>query len=305
MVTIAEIAEFLKIADNVELFDKNAISEPIVHAAPINEAGAGDISFLTPNAKRASKVLAATHASLLIVGEKTALDRDILTRNGVKAAIRSLFPRLDFARIVQKSFTPPLPSGIHQSAIIDPAARIHPNVYIGPFTYVGKCFIDEGSVIYGHVHIYGNTRIGRNVIIHAGTVIGADGFGYAKSDDGTWTKFPHLGGVVIEDHVEIGANACIDRGALSDTVVRQGAKLDNLVHIAHNVVIGRNAMVIANAMIAGSTQVGDNAWIAPSAALIEKISIGENAKVGIGAVVIRDVKGGQTVMGEPARTIVE
>lgn len=301
MATISDIVTFLKALD-VDILAAEGLAAQILRAAPISDAGERDVAFLMGD-KRAEGMLAQARGALIIANSSIAFDRETLRRNGVKAVVRTQFPRLDFARIVQRFFTAPKPTGIHPSAIIDPGAQIHPSVYIGPFTYVGKCFIDEGTVVYGHVHIYGNARIGRNVIIHAGAVIGADGFGYAQADDGTWTKFPHVGGVVIEDNVEIGANTCIDKGALSDTIIRQGAKLDNLVHIAHNVDVGRNSMVIAHAVIAGSTRIGENAWIAPGAALIEKISVGDRAKVGIGAVVIRDIKAGQTVMGEPARTI--
>jgi UDP-3-O-[3-hydroxymyristoyl] glucosamine N-acyltransferase len=139
------------------------------------------------------------------------------------------------------------------------------------------------------------------VIIHAGTVIGADGFGYERNEDGTFEKFPHLGGVVIEDDVEIGANACIDRGTLAPTRIREGAKIDNLVHIAHNVDVGRHAAVIAHAMIGGGTRIGDYGWVAPCACLRDGIVIGTRSTVGLGAVVTKSIGDDATVMGAPAR----
>jgi UDP-3-O-[3-hydroxymyristoyl] glucosamine N-acyltransferase len=182
---------------------------------------------------------------------------------------------------------------------------VHEEVYIGPFTYVGGAEIARGTIIYGHVYIYDGVQIGKNVIIHAGTIIGADGFGYLREEDGSVTSFPQVGGVEIEDQVEIGANACIDRGSLGNTIVRRGARIDNLVHIAHNVVVGRNAFVIANAMIGGSTVLGDGSWVSPSATLRDTIRIGRDAMVGLGAVVTRDVPDAEVWAGTPARPMAE
>ncbi len=212
-------------------------------------------------------------------------------------------PRLSFLRLVNALFAPPKPTGIHPTAVISPDAEIASNVYVGPFTYVGKCKIEEGSLIYGHVYIYDNTRIGRNVIIHAGTVIGSDGFGYHRNKDGILEKFSHIGGVIIEDEVEIGSNVSIDRGTLGNTVIHNGAKIDNLVHIAHNVVIGKHTAVISHAMIGGSTQVGRYSWIAPCACLRDGISIGDKTMVGMGSVVAKDVPDNATVMGVPAKPV--
>lgn len=132
-------------------------------------------------------------------------------------------------------------------------------------------------------------------------MIGADGFGYQRNESGELEKFPHLGGVVIEDNVEIGSNTCIDRGTLGDTIIREGSKIDNLVHIAHNVIVGRHAIVIAHSMVGGSVRIGDYAWVSPSACLRDVISIGDRSTVGLGAVVVKDVPDGGTVMGTPAR----
>jgi UDP-3-O-[3-hydroxymyristoyl] glucosamine N-acyltransferase len=210
-------------------------------------------------------------------------------------------PRLSFLRVVDKFFTLPKPQGIHPSAVIHAEAAIDSSAYIGPLSYVGKSQVGAGSVIYGHVHIYDNVRIGDNVTIHAGTVIGADGFGYQRNEEGELEKFPHIGGVVIEDDVEIGANTCIDRGTLGDTILRANAKIDNLVHIAHNVEVGRHTVVIANAMIAGSVKIGDYSWVAPSVSTREGITIGSHSTVGLGALAAKDIASNMVVMGAPAR----
>jgi UDP-3-O-[3-hydroxymyristoyl] glucosamine N-acyltransferase len=218
------------------------------------------------------------------------------------AIIETVNPRLAFARSIAAHFAPSsIRVGVHPTAIIaddtiiDPAAAIGANVYIG-----SGCKIGAGCRIFPNVTILDRVTIGQNVTIYAGTVIGADGFGYEQNAAGGFEKFPHIGGVRIEDDVEIGANTCIDRGALDDTIIRRGARVDNLVHVAHNVEIGEDAMVIALTMLGGSVKIGARAWIAPSATIINQKSIGADATVGLAAVVTKDVAPGQVVMGSPA-----
>ncbi|MBK7095868.1 MAG: UDP-3-O-(3-hydroxymyristoyl)glucosamine N-acyltransferase [Saprospiraceae bacterium] len=214
-------------------------------------------------------------------------------------------PRLSFIKVVSAYFTQKLAPGIHPTAFIHPEANVDKTAYIGPFTYVGKSEIGENTIIHGNVFIYDKVRIGRNVEIHAGTVIGADGFGYEKDADGNVHKFPHIGGVCIEDNVDIGSNTCIDKGSLGDTIIRQGTKIDNLVHIAHNVIVGQNSFVIANSMIGGSTKIGDNTWIAPSVSLMNGIQIGNNSTIGMSALVTKNVPEGETWTGIPAKKLSE
>lgn len=209
-------------------------------------------------------------------------------------------PRLAFSRILQLFAKEPEP-GIHPTAFIHDEAVLGKNVYIGPFSYIGKSEIGSNTKIFGHVFIYDNVRIGDRVSIHAGTVIGSDGFGYQKNQEGILEKMPHIGGVLIEDDVEIGANTTIDRGTISDTVIMRYAKIDNLVHVAHNVVVGKGAAVIANSMIGGSTQIGEKAWIAPSATLRDGISIGNDTVIGMGAIVTKSVPSGEIWFGMPAK----
>jgi UDP-3-O-[3-hydroxymyristoyl] glucosamine N-acyltransferase len=210
-------------------------------------------------------------------------------------------PRLAFIRAVAAFFVPQEPPGIHASAVISSGAVIDPSATIGPYVVVDdKCEVGAGSVIHSHVHLYPGVRVGCNVVVHSGTVIGADGFGYERNETGDLEKFPHLGGVIIEDNVEIGSNTSIDRGTLGDTRILTGARIDNQCHIAHNVTIGRCTAVIAQSMIGGSVQIGDYAWVAPSATILNQITIGEGATVGLGAVVVKTVPPRTTVMGVPA-----
>ncbi len=211
-------------------------------------------------------------------------------------------PRLAFIRALQRFFPPARPgAGIHPSAVIEAGARIDDTASVGANCYIGsEVEIGAGSIVYPNVAIYCPTRIGANVTIHGGVVIGAAGFGYERNDSGALESFPHIGGVIIEDDAEIGSNTCIDRAALTDTIIKRGAKIDNLCHIAHNVQIGEDAAVIAGSMVAGSCKIGDRAWLAPGAMILNKIDVGADATVGFGALVVKSVAEGETVMGVPA-----
>ena len=214
-------------------------------------------------------------------------------------------PRLVFIRLGSDCFATKERSGIHPSAIIDPDAIIDPTASVGPGCVLGKCTIGAHSVIQPQVVINDKVRIADHVMINPGCVIGYDGFGYARKDDGTLEKFPHFGGVVIEADVEIGSNVSVDRGTLGDTIIKRGAKIDNFCHIAHNVIVGENSEVIAHAMIGGSVEIGSGAWISPSASVKDGLKIGKESLVGLGAVVVKNVPDGTTVVGNPAAPIEE
>jgi len=271
----------------------------VAGAAPIHEADANDVTFCSRPGEAGLALMRETRAGVVLCAESH--DVSSLAAGG-KAFVTVADPRLAFLRIVARFFGEKGMPGIHPTAVIDANTTIAADAHIGPFVWIGAgCSVGEGTTIHAHVSIYPKTRIGRNVTVHAGTVIGADGYGYQRNERGELEKFPHIGGVVIEDDVEIGSNTSIDRGTLGDTILREGSRIDNQVHIAHNVVVGRHAAVIANAMIGGSTVIGDGAWIAPSACVRDGLTIGANAVVGLGALVVKDVADGATVMGSPAR----
>lgn len=192
--------------------------------------------------------------------------------------------------------------GISSSAKISDSAHIGKNVSIGNNVVIEEdCVIGDYSFIGHNTVVLAETIIGNHVIIGNNTTIGGTGFGYEKDEKDQYQLMPHIGNVVIEDHVEIGNNTCIDRGVIGPTLIKKNAKIDNLVHIAHGVVIGQNSLIIANAMIGGSTIIGDNVWVAPSASLINKIAIGNNSLIGMGAVVVKSVDENITVLGNPAK----
>jgi UDP-3-O-[3-hydroxymyristoyl] glucosamine N-acyltransferase len=251
----------------------------------------------------------------------------ILTRPGMgkpaagRAVIATADPMRAFARILgffkgQERLPSP---GIGVGAVVERGARLGTNVAIGPNCYVGEgaslgdgcvlfagVYIGDGvsigdeSKLYPGVTVYPDCRIGRRVILHAGTVIGADGFGYA-SDGTRLQKFPHLGTVEIGDDVEIGANSAVDRAKIGATVIGRGTKIDNLVHVAHNVKIGSNCVIVALSGVAGSVEIGDNVTLAAQAGISDHVRIGDGCVVAARGGVIGDLAAGSTVSGFPAR----
>jgi UDP-3-O-[3-hydroxymyristoyl] glucosamine N-acyltransferase len=270
--------------------------------APIDTAVEGSLVFCSRQDDAALTMLRATQASVVIISNTVILDEDDYRDRTI---IRVANPRLAYIKLLQAHFVTPPEYGIHPTAVIDPGAKIHDKVFIGPFSYIGQCEIDEDTVIHSNVHIFPKTRIGKRVTVFPGAVIGRDGYGFERNDSGRLERFPQIGGVIIEDDVEIGSNTVVDRGALSNTFIGEGSKIDNLCHIAHSVNIGKYCMVIALSIIGGSTKIGDYCHIAPSASLMNKIEIGKNVTVGMGSVVTKNIADNQVVIGVPAKPIRE
>lgn len=199
----------------------------------------------------------------------------------------------------------PVGISIHPTAVVEPDARVGRGTTIGPGCVIGKgVTIGDGCVLHPHVTVYADVEIGNNVIVHAGAVIGADGFGFVR-DGSRHVKFPQVGRVIIEDDVEIGANTCIDRGSLETTIVRRGAKLDNLIQVAHNVEIGEHTVIAAQTGISGSSTIG------PNSSLGGQVGIGEHARLdahtiigGQGGVLNgKHIRGGEVLWGTPVRPL--
>jgi UDP-3-O-[3-hydroxymyristoyl] glucosamine N-acyltransferase len=184
---------------------------------------------------------------------------------------------------------------IGENVVIGDGTKIYPNAYIGNNVVIG-----EKSFIHPGVKIYHDCVIGSRVVIHAGTVIGGDGFGYAPQADGSFKKVPQMGNVIIEDHVEIGSNSTIDRATIGSTIIKAGAKIDNLVQIAHNVEVGNNTVIAALGGISGSTKIGNNVMIGGQAGLAGHITIGDGAKINAQSGVGKSLKVGQSVTGSPS-----
>lgn len=220
-----------------------------------------------------------------------------------KCLVFTADPRLLAITILSRFFRQRPAWGLHPTAIVHPEADVSPETYIGPYSILGKCSIGRGSILYGNNYVHDGVRLGSDVIVHAGAVIGSDGFGYQPDENQEWLKFEHVGGVEVGNGVEIGANTCIDRGTLGNTVIGDGTKIDNLVQIGHNARVGRHCLVISHAMLGGSCEIGDYAWISPGAGILQKVQIGEKATIGFGTIVLKNVPPGETWVGVPARKV--
>ena len=185
--------------------------------------------------------------------------------------------------------------------VIERGAKIGDNVQLYPQCYVGdNVTIGEGTKIYPGVKIYEGCTIGKNCILHSGVVIGADGFGFAPREDGSFAKIPQLGNVIIEDNVELGANTCIDRAKTDSTIIRNGVKLDNLIQIGHNVEVGSNTVMSAQVGIAGTSKVGSNCFVAGQVGIADHVTVGNAVKIGSKSGIDKDIPDGEIRFGYPA-----
>lgn len=279
--------------------------------AKIEEGTEGAISFLS-NPKY-TQYIYETKSSIVLINEDLVLEKPVsATLIRVKNAYESV------AKLLQLyAATLPKKTGIDSLAFVSPKATIGRDVYIGAFAYIGDgAKIGDGTQIYPHavvgdnvtignnsklyanVTIYDGCKLGNNVTIHSGTVIGADGFGFAPNQDG-YEKIPQIGIVVIEDDVEIGANTCVDRSTMGCTIIHKGVKLDNLIQVAHNVEIGENTVMSAQVGIAGSTKVGSWCMFGGQVGLAGHIHIGDKTFLGAQSGVPGNIKGNESLIGTP------
>jgi len=301
--TAADIAKLL----NGEVLGDGSVT--LAGFAPADRAKAGDLTFAESETYFARAEASA--ASAILVEGKFTSDKKVL--------IRVPNARVAFAKVLPLFFPETtFPAGIHPTAIVAASAKVDPTAHVGPYCVIGeKVQIGARSVLQGcawvgdssqladgvnlfpNVTIYPCTQIGNRVRVHAGAVIGSDGFGYVL-DNGIHCKVPQIGNVVIGDDVEIGANVTIDRGALGPTTIGRGTKIDNLVQIAHNVTIGEHCLIVAQVGVAGSTQVGNYTTLAGQVGLAGHLKIGNQVVVAAQSGVMRDIPDGQKVFGYPA-----
>ncbi len=287
--TAKQIAEFVggKVEGN---------EQAKVHTfSKIEEGKEGAITFLS-NPKY-TQYIYKTEASIVLINNDVELEHPVsATLIRVPNAYECVAKLLQmYASAIPKK------TGVDKLAFVSPTAQIGNDVYIGPFTYIGEGVkIGDGSRIFPNVTIYDGCQIGKNVTIHAGAVIGADGFGFAPNEGG-YEKIPQLGIVIIEDNVEIGANTCVDRSTMGQTIIHQGVKLDNLIQVAHNCEIGENTVMSAQVGMAGSTKIGAWCMVGGQAGFSGHIHVADKTMVGAQCGVISNTKGnGETLIGSPA-----
>ena len=290
----------------------------IARVAKIEEAGQGDITFLA-NPKY-TKYLSQTHASAVIVARD--LQEPPPPGGMLPVLVRVADPYVSFLKVLVAMHPPgpPLPEGIHPTAVVAASAVLGEGVRLGAYAMIGErtrvgarsmighgsilaedVQLGEDSVLYQNVTVREGCRIGSRVIVQPGAVIGSDGFGFAPRADGTYEKIPQLGIVVIEDDVEIGANTTIDRATLGETRIGRGAKLDNLIQIAHNVVVGPHTVIAAQSGISGSTRLGSHCMIAGQVGFTGHLEIADRTKIGAQSGIHRSItEPGRAYFGTPA-----
>jgi len=308
--TLKQVADF--VGGSVEGDSDATISS----LGKIEDARTTDLSFLANTAYE--EHIYTTKAMAVMVAHSFKPKKKITTH-----LIRVENPYFSFTQLLEKyqQLTSESKVGIESPSFISPNVTLADDTYIGAFVYlsngckVGKgvkiypntfignhCEIGEGTIIHAGVKIYANTIIGKNCVIHAGAVIGSDGFGFVPDEEGVYKAIPQIGKTIIEDHVSIGANTTIDRATMGATLIKEGAKLDNLIQIAHNVVIGKNTVMAAQVGIAGSTKIGDDCLFGGQSAVAGHLTVVNNTTLGGKAATINSIiKPHQTLVGQPAQ----
>lgn len=252
------------------------------------------LDWVNPSKVNKQEIVEKSPARVLLV------DESVKYVDG-KVLIYVKNPKRALATVGNAFFVKKAEPGIHPTAIIDKEAVIAKSASVGAYAVIGNAVIGEGTVISSFVRIYDNVTIGKGCFIKEGAVIGGAGFGFERDEDGNRFRFPQIGGVRIGNHVDIGANTCIDRGALSDTILDDYSKVDNLCHIAHNAHIGKNAVVVACAEVSGSCVIGENTWVGPNACIRDQRCIGTNTMIGMGSVVVKNIGDKEVWAGNPAK----
>jgi UDP-3-O-[3-hydroxymyristoyl] glucosamine N-acyltransferase len=281
--------------------------------AKIEEGTEGSLTFLA-NTKY-SNYLYSTNATIVIVNKSYELEKEVkATLIKVDDAYSSFSKLLEYYNQIKL-----MKSGIEQPSVISDGVTYGDDLYLGSFCYIGKnvrignnvkiypnsfigdnVTIGDNCVFFAGVRVYSESEIGNYVTIHSGTIIGSDGFGFAPQEDGSYSKIPQIGNVVIEDHVEIGSCSTVDRATLGTTYIRRGAKLDNQIQVAHNVEIGENTVIAAQTGIAGSTKIGKNCLIGGQVGIAGHITIGDRVKIQAQSGIGKSLKDGEVVQGSPA-----
>jgi UDP-3-O-[3-hydroxymyristoyl] glucosamine N-acyltransferase len=298
------------------ILEGEIIGNPLVEVSrlsKIEEGSEGSLTFLS-NPKYLNYIY-STKASVTIVNATFVPEGELSTTLiKVEDAYSAFTKLLEFYNQVKLN-----KNGIEQPSFIDETVKYGTDLYVGSFSYIGNnvvignkvkiypntfigdnVVIGDNVLIFAGVKIYSESIIGNNCVIHSGAIIGSDGFGFAPNEDGTYTKIPQIGNVILEDNVDIGASTTIDRATMGSTIIRKGVKLDNQIQIAHNVEIGENTVIAAQTGIAGSTKIGKNGMIGGQVGFAGHLSIGDNVRIQGKSGINRNVKDGEILQGSLA-----
>lgn len=298
------------------ILEGDVVGNPLAEVyklAKIEEGVSGSLTFLSN--QKYQNYIYNTNATIVIVNRSFVPEKEVTsTLIKVDDAYASFSKLLEYYNQVKL-----MKSGIEQPSFISENVTFGPDLYLGSFSYIGKnvkiganvkiypntfigdnVTIGDNCLFYAGVRVYSETEIGSGCIFHSGTIIGSDGFGFAPLEDGTYSKIPQIGNVIIEDDVEIGAASTIDRATLGSTIIRKGVKLDNQIQVAHNVEIGEHTVIAAQTGIAGSTKIGSNCLIGGQVGIAGHLTIGNNVRIQAQSGVGRNIKDGEKLQGSPA-----
>jgi UDP-3-O-[3-hydroxymyristoyl] glucosamine N-acyltransferase len=285
-------------------------AQTVIHGfAALEQAQPGDLTFIADH--KYTPLLADSKAAAVVVQPKVAVDLPAICVDNPYVAFLSLLnhyfpPRhpawgIDAKAVLAADVTVGKDVHIGPYAVVERGCRLGDRVVLYPGTYVGAdCVIGDDCVLYANVNVYARVEFGARIVVHSGAVIGADGFGFHPMADGSYRKIPQVGRVVIGDDVEIGANTCVDRAMLGDTVIAAGVKLDNLIQIGHNTIVGAHSVVAAQTGLSGSVRVGERVRMGGQVGIADHVTIGEGVAIGAQSGIGQDIEPGAKVLGSPA-----
>lgn len=297
--TIKDIGEFL----GKDLLAIHGEQEDLFvdNLADVEHVNEHTLDWVITNKINKQEIVERSKARCILVDESVVYSEPLKQQSKVLLVVKN--PKRSLAEIGNRFFVNKPEPSVHPTAVIAEGAIIGENVYIGPYCVIGKAKIGANCIIESHVRIYDNVTMGKGCNIKPGAVLGGEGFGFERDADGNKFRFPQIGGLILGDDVEVGANTCIDRGALSDTIIGDHTKINNLCHIAHNNKIGKNVTITGCVNVSGSNVIEDDVWVAPNASIRGYIHLGKGCTVGMGAVATKDIPAGETWVGNPARCL--